>query len=129
MFDHYVRQHSFVEIGHEIISTAIISLPLIQEGQLSVAVIDFPHMQKLIYAENILSVVKQLLLLNVQTILQQFSNKTISFSVCAGRPHLKQRNLTIFKLIVLPIIRSIAEVSVRPELQDLTGDFAHAQLR
>ena len=30
------RQHSFVEIGHEIISTAILSLPLIQEGQLSV---------------------------------------------------------------------------------------------
>ena len=30
--------HSFVEIGHEIISTAIIlSLPLIQVGQLSVA--------------------------------------------------------------------------------------------
>ena len=31
------RQHSFVEIDHEIISTAIVSLPLIQEGQLSVS--------------------------------------------------------------------------------------------
>ena len=31
-----VQQHSFLEIGHEIISTAILSLPLIQEGQLSV---------------------------------------------------------------------------------------------
>ena len=31
-FDHHVRQHSFVEIGHEIISTAILSLPLFQEG-------------------------------------------------------------------------------------------------
>ena len=29
------RQHSFVEIGHEIFSTVILSLPLIQEGQLS----------------------------------------------------------------------------------------------
>ena len=29
-------QHSFVEIGHEIFSTAILSLLLIQEGQLSV---------------------------------------------------------------------------------------------
>ena len=28
-----VRQHSFVEFGHEIISTVILSLPLIQEGQ------------------------------------------------------------------------------------------------
>ena len=27
------RQHSFVEIDHEIFSTAILSLPLIQEGQ------------------------------------------------------------------------------------------------
>ena len=36
MFDPPVRQHSFVEMGHEIISTAIISLPLIQIGQLSV---------------------------------------------------------------------------------------------
>ena len=35
-FDPPVRQHSYVEIGHEIISTAIISLPLIQVGQLSV---------------------------------------------------------------------------------------------
>ena len=35
-FDPYVRQHSFVEIGHYIISTAILSLPLIQDGQLSV---------------------------------------------------------------------------------------------
>ena len=31
------RQHSFVEIDHEIISTVILSLPLIQEGQLSVS--------------------------------------------------------------------------------------------
>ena len=32
-----VRQHSFVEIYHEIFSTVILSLPLIQEGQLSVS--------------------------------------------------------------------------------------------
>ena len=31
-----VRQHSFVEMGHKIISTAILSLTLIQVGQLSV---------------------------------------------------------------------------------------------
>ena len=31
------RQHSFVEIDHEILSTIILSLPLIQEGQLSVS--------------------------------------------------------------------------------------------
>ena len=31
------RQHSFMEIDHEIFSTAILSLPLIQEGQLSVS--------------------------------------------------------------------------------------------
>ena len=30
-------QHSFVEIDHQIFSTVIISLPLIQEGQLSVS--------------------------------------------------------------------------------------------
>ena len=35
-FDPRIRQHAFVEIGHEIISTAILSLPLIQVGQLSV---------------------------------------------------------------------------------------------
>ena len=39
-FDPRVRQYSFVEIGHEIISTAILSLPLslplLQLGQLSV---------------------------------------------------------------------------------------------
>ena len=35
-FDPHVQQHSFMEIGHEIISTANLSLPLIQEGQLSV---------------------------------------------------------------------------------------------
>ena len=35
-FDPRVRQHSFVENSHEIISTAILSLPLIQVGQLSV---------------------------------------------------------------------------------------------
>ena len=28
------RQHSFMEIGHEIFSTVILSLPLIQDGQL-----------------------------------------------------------------------------------------------
>ena len=32
------RQHSFVKIDHEIISMVIHSLPLIQEGQLSVSV-------------------------------------------------------------------------------------------
>ena len=31
------RQHSFVEVDHEIFSTVILSLPLIQEGQLSVS--------------------------------------------------------------------------------------------
>ena len=31
------RQHSFVEIDHEIFSTVILSIPLIQEGQLSVS--------------------------------------------------------------------------------------------
>ena len=31
------RQHSFMEIDHEIFSTLILSLPLIQEGQLSVS--------------------------------------------------------------------------------------------
>ena len=31
--DPHVRQHSFVEFVHEIISTAILSLPLIQEVQ------------------------------------------------------------------------------------------------
>ena len=31
------RQQSFVEIDHEIFSTVIFSLPLIQEGQLSVS--------------------------------------------------------------------------------------------
>ena len=31
------RQHSFVEIYHEIFSTVILSLPRIQEGQLSVS--------------------------------------------------------------------------------------------
>ena len=30
-------EHSFVEIDHEIFSTVILSLPLIQEGQLSVS--------------------------------------------------------------------------------------------
>ena len=34
-FDPHI-QHSFVEFGHEIISTAFLSLSLIQEGQLSV---------------------------------------------------------------------------------------------
>ena len=33
-FDPPVRQHSFMEIGHEIIFTAILPLLLIQEGQL-----------------------------------------------------------------------------------------------
>ena len=36
MFDPPIRQHSFVEIGHEIISTASLSLLLIQVRQLSV---------------------------------------------------------------------------------------------
>ena len=31
------RQHTFMEIDHEIFSTVILSLPLIQEGQLSVS--------------------------------------------------------------------------------------------
>ena len=31
------QQHSFVEIDHEIFSTVILTLPLIQEGQLSVS--------------------------------------------------------------------------------------------
>ena len=31
------QQYSFVEIDHEIFSTVILSLPLIQEGQLSVS--------------------------------------------------------------------------------------------
>ena len=35
-FDPPVWQHSFVKIGHEIISSAIVSLLLIQLGQLSV---------------------------------------------------------------------------------------------
>ena len=35
-YDPHVQQHSLVEIGHEIISTAILALPLIQEGQLPV---------------------------------------------------------------------------------------------
>ena len=34
---HPGRQHSFVEIDHEIFSMFILSLPLIQEGQLSVS--------------------------------------------------------------------------------------------
>ena len=33
----YIWLHSFVEIDHEIFSTVILSLPLIQEGQLSVS--------------------------------------------------------------------------------------------
>ena len=32
-FDPQVQQHSFFEIGHEVISTAILILPLIQVGQ------------------------------------------------------------------------------------------------
>ena len=36
MLDPPVGQHSFVEMGHEIISTAIFSLALTQVGQLSV---------------------------------------------------------------------------------------------
>ena len=35
-FDPHIWQHSFLEFGHEIIFMAILSLPLIQEGQLSV---------------------------------------------------------------------------------------------
>ena len=38
LFDpHRVLQHSFMEIDHEIISMVILSLPIIQEGQLSVS--------------------------------------------------------------------------------------------
>ena len=37
-FSHLVQQNSFVEIVHEIISTAILSVPLIQVGQLSVII-------------------------------------------------------------------------------------------
>ena len=37
MFDPHVRLHAFVEIGHELFSTAILSLPLISDGQLSAA--------------------------------------------------------------------------------------------
>ena len=32
VFDDHVRQHSFVEIGHEIFSTAVLSLPSIQDS-------------------------------------------------------------------------------------------------
>ena len=32
-----VQQHSSVEIGHEIFSMVILSVPLIEEGQLSVS--------------------------------------------------------------------------------------------
>ena len=35
-FDPHFRQHTFVEIGLEIISTTLLSLMLILEGQLSV---------------------------------------------------------------------------------------------
>ena len=31
------HQHSFVEIDHEVFSVVILSLPLIQEGQLSIS--------------------------------------------------------------------------------------------
>ena len=80
--------------------------------------------------KNILFEVRQPLLLNVQTMLQQLSNKTSSFSVSAlkkkkqkkKQQHLKQRKNI---LIASPLIGSIAEASVRPELQDLT----HAQHR
>ena len=34
-FNPQIRKHAFMEIDHEIISTAILSLPLIQVGQLS----------------------------------------------------------------------------------------------
>ena len=37
LFIPLTSQHSFVEIDHEIFSTVILSLPLIQEGQLSVS--------------------------------------------------------------------------------------------
>ena len=33
---HWVQQHCFMEIDHEILSAVILSLPLIQEGQLAV---------------------------------------------------------------------------------------------
>ena len=35
-FDPHVWKYSFVAVGHEIISTVILSLLMIQEGQLSV---------------------------------------------------------------------------------------------
>ena len=35
-FNPHIRQHSFVEFGHEVISKVSLCLPLIQEGQLSV---------------------------------------------------------------------------------------------
>ena len=35
-FDSRVWQHSFMEIGHEVMSRAILSLPLIKVGQFSV---------------------------------------------------------------------------------------------
>ena len=35
-FNPHIWQHSFIQIGHAIISSAILSLPLIQKGQLSV---------------------------------------------------------------------------------------------
>ena len=37
------RQHSFVKIGHEIFSAVFPSIPLIQEGQLSVLAKDNVH--------------------------------------------------------------------------------------
>ena len=39
-----VQQHSFVEIGHGIISTAIISLVLIQVGQFSITYENNKHL-------------------------------------------------------------------------------------
>ena len=36
-FAYTLQTYSFVEIDHEIFSTVILSLPLIQEGQLSVS--------------------------------------------------------------------------------------------
>ena len=37
-YTHWVQQHSFVEIDHEIFFKIILSLLLIQEGQLSISV-------------------------------------------------------------------------------------------
>ena len=37
LIPHWVRQYSFIEIDHKIFSGVILSLPLLQEGQLLVS--------------------------------------------------------------------------------------------